>query len=311
MIKYIIFGIFCLISIICVAIYSRYLIKKNKNQLDALLKQQQETKQNIDAAAIAKNELEKAQSNLILLQQQSAYVEQELQTKSDLLNKQFTAKEQELQQQYLNLQEEEEARLGQVVSEFMQEWRAANETLEKEQKQLHQQVEQERASYLSAFEASKRAYLKEQERNFYKLNISESDISDIKQLRQIEPLLHHPEALNKAIWKIYYENSTTDLIGRVVGSKIRTGIYKITNINNQMSYIGQAVNIADRWKQHIKRGIGADPVTQNKLYPAMKSEGVENFLFEILEDCDKTKLSEREDYWQDFYKVKEFGYSIK
>jgi len=28
-----------------------------------------------------------------------------------------------------------------------------------------------------------------------------------------------------------------------------------------MCYIGQAVDIAERWKQHIKRGIGADPPT--------------------------------------------------
>jgi group I intron endonuclease len=78
-----------------------------------------------------------------------------------------------------------------------------------------------------------------------------------------------------------------------------------------MCYVGQAANIADRWKQHIKRGIGAEPLTRNKLYPAMLSIGVENFSFEIIEECDRSKLNELEDYWQDFYKAKEFGYSIK
>ena len=33
--------------------------------------------------------------------------------------------------------------------------------------------------------------------------------------------------------------------------------------------------------------------------------------FEIIEECDRSKLNELEDYWQDFYKAKEFGYSIK
>ena len=70
-----------------------------------------------------------------------------------------------------------------------------------------------------------------------------------------------------------------------------------------MCYVGQAANLAERWKQHIKRGLGADPITKNKLYPAMKAIGVENFSFEVIE--------EREDYWQDFFKAKEFGYSIK
>ena len=78
-----------------------------------------------------------------------------------------------------------------------------------------------------------------------------------------------------------------------------------------MCYVGQAANIADRWKQHIKRGIGAEPLTRNKLYPAMLAIGVENFTFEIIEECSRNDLNDREDYWQDFYKAKEFGYSIK
>ena len=43
----------------------------------------------------------------------------------------------------------------------------------------------------------------------------------------------------------------------------------------------------------------------------MKKFGPEALMFEILEECDRNKLDEREDYWQDFYRVKEFGYSIK
>ena len=39
--------------------------------------------------------------------------------------------------------------------------------------------------------------------------------------------------------------------------------------------------------------------------------GPENFTFEVLEECEKTKLDEHEDYWQEFYQAKEFGYSIK
>lgn len=78
-----------------------------------------------------------------------------------------------------------------------------------------------------------------------------------------------------------------------------------------MCYVGQAVDIAERWKQHIKRGIGADPPTQNKLYPAMLAIGVENFMFEIIEECPGNLLNEKEDYWQNFYNAKEWGYSIK
>lgn len=163
----------------------------------------------------------------------------------------------------------------------------------------------------AAIEAAKRAEEIKNQANFYKLQLSSIDIEEIKLLRSIEPHLRDKETLNKVIWKSYYEKPTTDLIGRVIGSGIHTGIYKITNLNNQMCYVGQAVDLAARWKQHIKRGIGAETPTRNKLYPAMLTLGVENFSFEVIEECSREELDTREDYWQNYFKAKEFGYSIK
>lgn len=163
----------------------------------------------------------------------------------------------------------------------------------------------------AAVEAAKRTEEIKNQANFYKLQLSSVDIEEIKLLRSIEPHLRDKETLNKVIWKSYYEKPTTDLIGRVIGSGTHTGIYKITNLDNQMCYVGQAVDLAARWKQHIKRGIGAETPTRNKLYPAMLALGVENFSFEVIEECSREELDTREDYWQNYFKAKEFGYSIK
>jgi hypothetical protein len=38
------------------------------------------------------------------------------------------------------------------------------------------------------------------------------------------------------------------MIGRVLGNRKIMGIYKITNLNNGMCYIGQSVDVADRWR---------------------------------------------------------------
>ena len=163
----------------------------------------------------------------------------------------------------------------------------------------------------AAVAANKRQFEDENKKDFYRLIIPEEDLKEISKIREIIPYLRNPEPINKIIYKCYYEKPYNDLIGRVLGLKVHTGIYKITNLANGMCYVGQAVNVSERWRQHIKRGLGAETPTQNKLYPAMLKMGVENFSFELIEDCDRSKLNEREDYWQDYFKAKEFGYSIK
>ena len=167
------------------------------------------------------------------------------------------------------------------------------------------------AKVSAAVEAAKRQEEMETAKDFYRLNLPDIDIEEIIKLKEVTVLLRDSEPLNKVIWKVYYEMPYTDLIGRVVGTGVHTGIYKITNIKSQKCYVGQAADIASRWKQHIKRGIGAEAPTRNKLYPAMLEHGVENFTFEIVEECSRAQLNEREDYWQDYFGAKEFGYSIK
>ena len=167
------------------------------------------------------------------------------------------------------------------------------------------------AKVSAAVAAAKRQEEMETAQDFYRLNLPDIDIEEIVKLREVTVFLRYSEPLNKVIWKVYYEKPYTDLIGRVVGTGVHTGIYKITNIKSQKCYVGQAADIASRWKQHIKRGIGAEAPTRNKLYPAMLEHGVENFTFEIVEECSRAQLNEREDYWQDYFGAKEFGYSIK
>jgi len=43
-------------------------------------------------------------------------------------------------------------------------------------------------------------------------------------------------------------------------------------------------------------GLGADTPTRSKLYVAMAADGVENFTFEVLEECLSNHLNEREKF---------------
>ena len=162
----------------------------------------------------------------------------------------------------------------QVTEEAVQEFEEAIESKQKEFSYWNERLIALQQDVQTALEAAQRKLAMETQQDYYRICLSDEDVAEIKRLREVLPYLRDKTPLNKVIYKVYYERPLTDMIGRVVGSGVHTGIYKITNIDNQMCYVGQAANIADRWKQHCKRGVGAEDWTQNKLYPAMYSLGV-------------------------------------
>lgn len=244
-------------------------------------------------------------------QQASLNAEMYCQKANELASEKFAQSAEQMAQRYQQAEDNYQQEYLKAIEESTKEYTNLIIQKQEELNKISQELVEAKAKQNAIVEANKRAEEVKQKEQFYKLNLSEIDIEEIKKLRSIIPYLRSAEPINKVIWKVYYEKSYTDLIGRVIGQGIHTGIYKITNIENQKCYIGQAVNIADRWKQHIKRGVGAEAPTRNKLYPAMYELGPEQFTFEILEECDKSLLDSREDYWQEFYQAKEFGYSIK
>ena len=149
---------------------------------------------------------------------------------------------------YLATIEEYKVQLAQVMNEGVASYMSMIREKDDECQRLYHEIEQLQITSSAAVAAAKRAEEIKQEANFYKLQLTDVDLEEIRLLRNVSPYLRDKEPLNKVIWKVYYEKPTTDLIGRVIGSGIHTGIYKITNLDNQMCYVGQAANLADRWK---------------------------------------------------------------
>lgn len=71
------------------------------------------------------------------------------------------------------------------------------------------------------------------------------------------------------------------------------GIYRITNKINNKSYIGKSNNIKRRFAEH--KIINHE--TNQSLKKAYIKYGLENFTFEILEECDLDSLNDREIYY--------------
>ena len=80
------------------------------------------------------------------------------------------------------------------------------------------------------------------------------------------------------------------------------GIYKFTNKINGKSYIGQSRNIDYRKKSHLANYNNPNSTDYNGLFHrAIRKYGKNNFVFEILEECDCNDLNEREKFYIQYY----------
>ena len=174
--------------------------------------------------------------------------------------------------------------------------------------QASSDLEKIRATRAAAIEAINREEQIKLNSIFYCLQIPEEDLREIKIIKELESLLRDPRPIRMLIWSTYYIKKANELCARVLEtSETVTGIYKITSLKSGLSYIGQAVDIRERWRQHLKAGLGIDTPSSRKLYTYMQEEGVENFTFELLEKCKSEELNEKEKTYISLYDTYNYG----
>lgn len=86
------------------------------------------------------------------------------------------------------------------------------------------------------------------------------------------------------------------------------GIYRIENLINHKSYIGQSVDIYERWRDH-KWALNNKRHNNSHLVRAWYKYGPDSFEFTIIETCNEDKLNEREIYWVAYYDAYYNGYN--
>lgn len=193
--------------------------------------------------------------------------------------------------------------------QYVMEIQRQQEEIAKQTDILRAQLYDFEAKRNAIVEAQKRELELQNERDFHSIVLSKNAVEDIKYLENVLDKLHNREFLAKLIWEAYLQKPTKEMLNRVIGSEKVCGIYRITNVKNNMCYIGQGVDVANRLTQHVKGSLGIQTIADQRVHHAMTEEGLENWTFELLETCPKEQLSELEKYWISYYKSNEFGYN--
>lgn len=295
----------------------------NRDSLKQFELEEQEAKKNLQIS------LEKAKTEadsyyqILLAQANENIAQRKLELESEIkdtenqliaLQTSFENKKVELQMQEYEILQQKEIDLEQKTEEYNNIYKQKVQELEDEfnSKKESLQKEIDNLAFLRAslIEAQIREEEVKKKKDFYRLNISIENQEDIQKLLLLSKECHNPQPLRKLIWSEFYLKPFGELANRILGSKKICGIYKITNLKDQKIYIGQSVDIKTRWSNHIKASLGIDSIAHSKVHDVMAEEGIWNFTFELLEECPRDKLNEREKYYIDFYKSNLYGYNL-
>ena len=307
--EYIIFfSITIIITIIITLIYKKYikLIIKKKKEYEHL---QNAIETLVNERHRINNDIEKGKTTLNDIHHKVDFADQTLKdlnqqydkTKDHLDDLKQVAKDNEakLQKDYNN-----------IAQQYKKELAYIKETCDAEKAIIEFDLESLKQTRHKAIELWRKEKQNENQLEEYRLNIAPQDKKDIQLLQNIQLQFSHPRVISKLIWQTYFQPLAKQKFIMILGNTTKCGVYKITNLLDNKCYIGQSVDIYKRWCDHCKCGCGMDTPKNNKLYTAMLEDGLENFSFELLEECLKEELNKKEAFYINLYESNDYGYNI-
>ena len=293
---------------------------EKKNNFEKELQDEEDQKQKEISEKMAVMERH-FNEKLAATEQSLATLQSQYEKQKAALEEKFNQEAAARQTQLIEQIQSEEERKHNAIDKLAADYKAKSDELRADFESFERDYKEKKQSYEELLKKQEQhqeeviaRFKKDEERrqnlDFYRIQLGANDLEDIKRLKNVAATLNSPQVLYKLIWENYYKSKFSELVGRVAGKSRGCGIYKITNILNEKVYIGQTrQTYSDRWRSHVKRGLKAEPATNNKLYSAMWEDGVENFTFEVLCDCKAEELNEKERYFIKFYKSDEWGYN--
>jgi len=102
---------------------------------------------------------------------------------------------------------------------------------------------------------------------------------------------------------VYYKDMDSDKKKVVVENKGKSGVYKITNLINNKSYVGSSLNLGRRFTTYYSFKY-IDSQKNSLICKALLKYGYSKFSLEILKYCSSKDLLSREQYYLDRFKPK-------
>lgn len=262
----------------------------------------------VNVKVIKRNEELKAENNSYI--EQNRLIKQEIEDKKKQLADEFNDYREAKKTAY-----EAECQLMDKTIEIRREQvQHLIDTLEENSKQeeikYNSKIDNLKQNYESLIKPLSEMEKTKLERAFYSIQVDDNAKEDISYLlKEVEPHITNKDLIPKLIWSEYIQKPTVELMKRIEMADT-PGIYKITNLNNGKVYIGQSTKIKSRCQDHIKGALGISSIADQKIHHAMAEEGIWNFSFEKLCECEKSQLNEKEKFYIEFFNANNYGYNL-
>ena len=294
--------------------------KKLQQDVDALVCQLQDQTKDLksvkDSIKSSKNQIDYINKIINEKQQEHKKILKDIEESKKTCNNFYNQQKQIIEKQLDDFKKVSSKAAESYFDNLQEAYRAADAAHTEKLTRLKEEQDSAAASLLKLKEtrkAAQEALLKQQEikenKDNYRLKLNRQDLQDVSTLEQLRNTFHKPRVISMLIWQYYFQPVAKKQFPIILQGNTKTGIYKITNTLKDKAYIGQSVDIYKRWTDHCKAGLGIDTPIGNKLYQAMLSDGLQNFTFELLCQCPKEQLDQKERYFIELYQADLYGYN--
>lgn len=232
--------IYILFFIICVILFaiSFYNIGRRKTVQEKEISYQKELKEKEKIELDLKNKRQQLEQ----INKEYADKKQIIEDTSNIAQREYDSRQKALEEKYDFLNQKIKLDYDKSYEELQQRYLKHKELYDEQISRYNKELESIKNTRAAAIKAYQLEVMSQEEKNQFRLDISDTDLNDVEVLNTVRPRLNKPRILSMLIWQTFWQPLAKKKFPMILGKDRVCGIYKITNLKDQKCYIGQAVN---------------------------------------------------------------------